>query len=140
MRELELKFSLPVSIPSSSFHPEAAGVTRVEGLPELLLRATYYDTEDLRLARSGVTLRYRSGEGDRSGWTLKLPSDSSQMMDREEMFFPGPSGRVPESVSDLVTAFARHGELKPAATLRTKRRRWALMDSGEELLAEVVGR
>jgi CHAD domain-containing protein len=137
MRELELKFSLPASFSLSSFHPEAAGVTRIEGLPELLLRATYYDTEDLRLARSGVTLRYRSGEGDRSGWTLKLPSDSSQMMDRAEMFFPGPSGRVPESVSDLVTAFARHGELKPVATLRTKRRRWALVDSGEEPLAEL---
>ena len=137
MRELELKFSLPASFPLATFHPEAAGVTDIRELPELLLRATYYDTDDLRLARSGVTLRYRSGEGDRSGWTLKLPSDSADIMAREEMFFPGASGRVPEDVSDLVTAFARHEQLKPVATLRTKRRRWVLVDSTEDGLAEL---
>ena len=39
------------------------------------LDATYYDTADLRLVRWGVTLRYRTGEGDDGGtWTLKLPT------------------------------------------------------------------
>jgi inorganic triphosphatase YgiF len=137
MRELELKFSLPASFSLLAFRPEAAGVASVRELPEQSLRATYYDTDDLRLARSGATLRYRSGEGDRSGWTLKLPSESSQVMTREEMFFVGASGRVPEGVSDLVTAFARHAQLKPVATLNTKRRRWALLDVGEDQLAEV---
>ncbi|MBA3653054.1 MAG: CYTH domain-containing protein, partial [Actinobacteria bacterium] len=34
------------------------------------LDATYYDTSDLRLARSGASLRYRTGEGP-SRWTVK---------------------------------------------------------------------
>ncbi|MCI3949617.1 MAG: domain containing protein [Acidimicrobiales bacterium] len=32
------------------------------------LEATYYDTPDARLARSGASLRFRSGDG--TGWTL----------------------------------------------------------------------
>lgn len=45
--------------------PDMAGL--VEGstavvLPDLRLDATYYDTNDLRLARSGITLRRRVGE------------------------------------------------------------------------------
>jgi CHAD domain-containing protein len=137
MAELELKFSLPASFSLTSFDPEPAGVSSVKELPELLLRATYYDTDDLRLARSGITLRYRSGEGARSGWTLKLPSEDSHMLSREEIFLSGTSGRVPESASDLVTAFSRHAPLIPVATLRTKRRRWSLLDSNSEPLAEL---
>ncbi|MDP9223383.1 MAG: CYTH and CHAD domain-containing protein [Actinomycetota bacterium] len=137
MRELELKFSLPASFSLSTFHSEAAGVSDIEELPELLLRAIYYDTDDLRLARSGVTLRYRSGEGDKSGWTLKLPSEDSQMLAREELFFVGTPGHVPEAASDLVTAFARHAQLKAVAALRTKRRRWTLLDSGGDRVAEL---
>ena len=34
------------------------------------LRATYYDTADYRLARTGASLRFR----DDDGWTVKLPS------------------------------------------------------------------
>ncbi|MEU2026617.1 CYTH and CHAD domain-containing protein [Streptomyces sp. NPDC016469] len=49
-----------------------AGVGSVvhEGVMEL--DAVYYDTEDLRLAASGVTLRRRTGGAD-AGWHLKLP-------------------------------------------------------------------
>jgi len=35
---------------------------RVVPRPPMTLRATYYDTPDLRLARAGVSLRYRRGE------------------------------------------------------------------------------
>lgn len=49
-----------------------AGVGSVahEGVTEL--DAVYYDTEDLRLAAAGVTLRRRTGGAD-AGWHLKLP-------------------------------------------------------------------
>src|SRR4051794_32661759 len=40
---------------------------------ECALSAVYFDTEDLRLARSGVTLRRRTGGSD-DGWHLKLPA------------------------------------------------------------------
>ena len=39
----------------------------------LELDAVYYDTEDLSLARSGVTLRSRTGEPGPT-WTVKLPA------------------------------------------------------------------
>ena len=56
-----------------AFHlPDLNGV--VDGVavtpPEAVrLETVYYDTPDLRLARWGVSLRHRAGEG----WTLKLP-------------------------------------------------------------------
>nr|MBA2308014.1 CYTH domain-containing protein [Pseudonocardiales bacterium] len=43
------------------------GVSATVGPDEQTLEAVYYDTDDLRLARSGVTLRRRSG-GDDAGW------------------------------------------------------------------------
>ena len=49
-----------------------AGVESLVGPEEQTLEAVYYDTEDLRLARAGVTLRRRRG-GDDAGWHLKLP-------------------------------------------------------------------
>ena len=55
-----------------AFHlPDLNGV--VDGVtvtaPEAMrLETVYYDTPDLRLARWGVSLRHRAGEG----WTLKL--------------------------------------------------------------------
>src|SRR3977135_1661476 len=57
-----------------AFHlPDLNGV--VDGIevtpPEAVrLETVYYDTPDLRLARWGVSLRHRAGEG----WTLKLPA------------------------------------------------------------------
>ena len=49
-----------------------AGVQALVGPEEQALEAVYYDTEDLRLAHAGVTLRRRRG-GDDAGWHLKLP-------------------------------------------------------------------
>jgi len=40
--------------------------------PPATLRATYFDTADLRLARAGVSLRHR--RGDDRPWTVKLPT------------------------------------------------------------------
>src|SRR5688572_2533250 len=61
----------------------AEGVT-VEQATDQRLEATYHDTADLRLARWGITLRYRTGEASprtkgssEDGWTLKLPKSSS---------------------------------------------------------------
>ena len=45
--------------------------------------AVYYDTADLRLARWGVSLRHRTGDG--TGWTVKLPEgeDGPALVARE---------------------------------------------------------
>jgi CHAD domain-containing protein len=138
VRELELKLSVddPFAIPA--LRPEGVDVAGMEELPELDLRATYYDTEDLRLARHGVTLRHRTGEADQSGWTLKLPMDNGDGAEREEIRLEGPANDVPPVARDLVTAYVRAAELTAVARLNTRRRRWILRaDDGSEL-AELV--
>ncbi len=81
------------------------------------LRATYYDTVDLRLARASITLRRRLGGKD-AGWHLKLPAGS----DRDEIARPlGHAGAVPTSLSDLVLARTRGQALVPVAQIDTTR-------------------
>ena len=59
--ELELKFAVgrTFSMPDLT---GAGAVVSVRSLPAQELHAVYYDTVDRRLARSGITLRRRSGE------------------------------------------------------------------------------
>ncbi len=101
------------------------------------LDAVYYDTPDLALARSGLTLRHRTGEsGPR--WTLKLPAGrSSGALARRELGFQGRAGTVPAAVRDLVRAYLMGRPLKAVARLRTDRTTVALRD-GSGVLAEVV--
>ena len=63
---------------------------------EKRLETVYHDTADLRLARWGVSLRHRAGEG----WTVKLPGSeepSDGGLAREEIEFEGPRTRVPDA-------------------------------------------
>ncbi len=64
-REVKLGAGPAFHLPSL----EGAIEGSVVGQPEVLrLETVYHDTPDLRLARWGVSLRHRAGEG----WTLKL--------------------------------------------------------------------
>ena len=102
------------------------------------LDATYYDTPDLRLARSGITVRHRGGESG-PAWTVKLPEDGSGSdLVRREIRFDGPSGRVPSPAADLVLASTRTRSLQPVARLTTVRRPIEIRDGTGQLLAEVV--
>ena len=69
MRELELKLAVgDTFVLRRCSRAETRRSQTIKDLPELELGSTYYDTADLRLARSGVTLRYRIGErADRAG-------------------------------------------------------------------------
>ena len=139
MIERELKLALPGRFELPPL--ELKGVALVaEPLPELRLRATYHDTEDLRLARHGVTLRHRAGDPDGSGWTLKLPRpmERAGVVERDELRFEGDGRDAPLEARRLVAAFVRTFPLKPVATLRTRRRRWALVDPEREVLAETA--
>lgn len=71
IRETERKYEAPpgTSLPDLDDLP---GVAAGSGPEEQRLEARYYDTEDLRLIRSGITLRRRQGGSD-PGWHLKLP-------------------------------------------------------------------
>jgi CHAD domain-containing protein len=102
---------------------------------EKRLSTTFWDTEDLRLARWGCSLRHRTGEG----WTVKLaPLMEHDLMVREEHAFPGASTHPPGAALDLLRAFVRTAELKPVASMRTRRRAVSIVDPEGKEKAEVV--
>ncbi len=80
----------------------------------------YIDTEDLRVARWGCSLRHRQGQG----WTVKLPGrQEGSMLVRAEHVFPGEDPRrLPVPAADLLQGYIRGSELAPVARLRTVRR------------------
>lgn len=126
------------------FHlPDLAGVVpgaEVAAPEAVRLETVYYDTPDLRLARWGVSLRWRAGEG----WTLKLerpPAAGGRpvaMLVRDELTFEGSRRRPPEGALEIVRAYVRHSELAPVARLSTLRRRIRLTGAGGARVAEVV--
>ena len=137
MLEQELKLSVDGSF-VPAVPPAGSDVGAIEELPALDLRATYYDTPDLRLARHGVTLRNRTGDTEDSGWLVKLPVGDGIADGRDEVSFPGAGRTVPPAAADLVTAFVRSASLTPVARLRTRRRRWRLQGPDGAELAEMV--
>jgi inorganic triphosphatase YgiF len=136
MRETEQKLAVhgPFELPDLG---RIKGVTSVEEHSPLRLRATYYDTADLRLARNGITLRYRSGEDPGPIWTVKLPADGA-VFTREEVNFKGSGSAVPRDAADLVTAFVRSEALAPVARIHTRRKRFDLFADNGRPGTEVV--
>lgn len=112
-----------------------AGVA-VVGEPEVHdLHASYFDTGDLRLAAHGITLRRRRGGTD-AGWHLKMPAGPDG---KHEM--RAPLGRplvVPARLAGLVAAYTRGEELRPVATLETRRTVVRLLAADGSELAEVA--
>ena len=132
-RERELKLSAPPSLRLPDLDGIADGIAAVQREPVSML-ATYFDTDDLRLIRAGVTLRHRTGEG----WTVKLPADSNGgLFVRSELTFPGDIRRPVPAAFELVRAYARSAPLAPQARLRTVRRVVELRDGEGVLAAEV---
>ena len=133
MIERELKLSVPPRFRPPDLDGVVEGVTAAR-LDPLSLRATYYDTRDLRLIRWGITMRYRTGEG----WTVKLPGDSSsELMSRHELHFDGGPRRLPVDALELLRAHTRRTPLEVVARMRTVRRPVELRDESGERVAEV---
>ncbi|MET9087141.1 CYTH and CHAD domain-containing protein [Streptomyces sp. NPDC004237] len=109
-----------------------AGVANVVDKGTVDLDATYYDTSDLRLASSKVTLRHRSGGSD-EGWHLKLPVATGV---RDEIHAPL-SEAIPDELAALTRSRVREGQLVPVVRLRTTRDVQHLIDAHGLLLAEV---
>jgi CHAD domain-containing protein len=123
--------------------PDLSGV--IDGLtatasPERNLDAVYYDTPDLRLARRGITLRHRSGDGE--GWTVKLPAPdeaAGPALVRNELHFSGArKSGVPAAALDLVRSHVRTSPFGSVARLRTRRTPVELRDDEGRRVAEVV--
>lgn len=141
MKEIELKLAVDDGFELPVLEADATGVAAVREHPPADLRATYFDTTDLRLARSGITLRHRTGEDERNGWTLKLPLNGANGQGaavREEHFFPGNRTGPPPEAVNLVTAYVRGSSLGPVAKVQTQRRSWALTDKDGGELAELA--
>ena len=131
MLEVERKFTVPPDfvVPELAMHGWAVA-------PEttVVLDATYYDTEDLRLARAHITLRRRVGGSD-AGWHLKLPAGR----DREEIQRPlGRGATVPPALADLVLAHTRGLPLAPVAHIHTTRVLTTISDPDGTPLVEVA--
>jgi len=99
------------------------------------LDATYFDTDDLRLARSKRTLRRRTGGTD-AGWHLKTPGDGTSRTEHRLPLTTG--GDVPADLVAEVRALIRDRELRPVARLRTRRVETPLRDDAGRILALVA--
>lgn len=111
------------------------GVASVEVSEPFTLASTYYDTDDLALARVGITLRRRTGGHD-EGWHLKLPAGGS----RQEVQLPLSRAvrTVPKELRDTVRAVTRDRTLAPVVELRNRRTEHRLLDAEGTLLATVA--
>lgn len=125
--EREIKMIAPPGFHLPDLNGMAEGITATK-LENQELKATYYDTPDLRLARWGVSLRYRTGEGA-PRWTLKLPSDlAGPGLARTEFEFEGRPAPVPAAAANLVRAYVRNSALGRVARLTTRRQRVEVQD------------
>lgn len=137
-REVETKLAVPGLFALPDLSAPEAGVGRDAVQPAAVLRATYWDAPDLRLAREGITLRHRTGEGAPT-WTLKLPAGRHATgLDREELGVEAGADVVPAELADLLIARLRGAPLEPVAVIETERTRHLLEDSDGVVLVDVV--
>jgi CHAD domain-containing protein len=126
VREAEQKYEadLGVALPSLDGLPGVAGISA----PEVeTLETQYYDTDDLRLLRAGITVRRREEE-----WRLRLPP-------RPDVRLPAPpAAGPPDELARLVRGYTRGAELRPVARVETRRRRTTLRDAAGASLARVT--
>lgn len=133
--EVERKFDVDpaFAVPDLIGAGETAAVDEPVGHD---LEAVYFDTPDLRLISSRITLRRRTGGPD-AGWHLKLPADDGARWERHS-----PLGRAtkrpPQAVVAPVLGVLRGGATGPVATLRTHRVLTLLRDAEGRVLAEVA--
>ena len=144
MLEVEAKFRVgpPFALPELT--GERTGIAAVDGPHVAALNAVYWDTSDLRLAREGITLRYRTGEGGADGWHLKLPVHEAGVPDgstgaREELHDREHADDVvPPVLRELVEVHLRGAVLGPVATLVTTRSTYNLLDADATRVAELT--
>lgn len=137
VRETERKYEsveppgaeLIAALAAAAGGPGPAAPTRID------LSATYWDTADLRLLRSRLTLRRRVGGAD-AGWHLKLPAGADS---REEVRRPlGRNRKPPAPLVALSRAAHRDAPLQPVAEIDAVRQEWTLTDAQGETVATVT--
>jgi CHAD domain-containing protein len=133
--EIERKFDVGAqfAVPDLGSVPGVASESEPE---ELELSATYHDTPGLRLLRSRVTLRRRTGGND-AGWHVKLPAAAGARTELHQ-----PLGRAvkrpPADVLAPVRGLVGTQDVGPVATVHTHRVLRRLYDADGRQLAEVA--
>jgi CHAD domain-containing protein len=135
VHEREIKLAAPPAVTLPPLSDALAGVIAEPAGTRHLL-ATYYDTDDLRLARAGASLRHRNDEG----WAVKLPvgARGDGLLDRATYSFAGNGDDPPSEALDLVRAYVRTASLAPVARLRTIRRATHLRTAQGNPIGEVT--
>ena len=131
--ERELKLAADAEFRMPSIY--GLGGATVRHAPPERNATTYYDTDDLRLARWGASLRHRPGEG----WTVKLPAErDAPFLVRPEIVFDGTGDEPPAAAVALVRGFVRDRDLCPRVHMTTIRRRTGIHDTYGRLMGGVV--
>lgn len=118
--EVEAKFAVADDIATPDL-TRITGVTEVGEVRTHRLSAIYYDTDDLRLTRSKITLRRREG-GEDDGWHIKIPGENGRL----EIHAPigelvDGHHQVPEDIESQVRALIRRRPLTPIAQVDNER-------------------
>ncbi|MQY15612.1 hypothetical protein SRB5_57980 [Streptomyces sp. RB5] len=111
---------------------KVSGVRTVVAEDPVVLDATYYDTDDRRLAAAGITLRRRTGGSD-AGWHLKLPVAPGV---RDEIQVPL-ADELPRRLTALVRSRTRDLPLVPQVRIVSDRAVRRLLAADGTPLAEV---
>lgn len=132
VRERERKFDLDPGRPVPRLSAVEPVVMQRE-TARIVLDATYFDTDDARLLRAGITLRRRTGGVD-DGWHLKLPVSPNV---RDEIQLPLAAGdlNVPVELTDRIRGRADPTDLVEIAHLRTDRYQYDLLGTDGARLA-----
>ncbi len=135
--EQEHKFDVQEGFAFTDLRPPLARLgVHAEPAQRATLRATYFDSTDLRLLRANVTLRRRVGGTD-EGWHLKLPAGGPG--ERIELRVPLSADTVvPPELARLLTAYLRGARLRPVLTLDTDRQATVISGKDGVALAEVA--
>ena len=118
--ETEQKYDVEAGFALPGFGgPAGPGGRRAEPR-RYYLSATYFDTENLDLHRSRITLRRRVGGSD-EGWHLKLPVRKDTRQELHAPLDEGGAGSVPARLTAQVEDITAGQRLRPIAILDTER-------------------
>lgn len=134
--ETEIKYELPAGVALPKLD-KLASISRVRSAAREDLDAQYFDTDDLRLIRAGVTLRRRVGGHD-AGWHLKTPVGPNTRREIHSPLRDGDDLQVPGELMELILVHTRGKAVRPAAVIKTRRQRLELLGESGQSLAELA--
>ncbi len=133
--ETEIKYDAPDDLVVPALD-ELPAVSRTRQEADEHLEAVYYDTDDLRLIRAGITLRRRRGGHD-EGWHLKMPAGVHARREIQVPLGDDDAG-VPDELADRIRVHARGKAVRPRAVISTRRQRLILLGESGTSLAELA--